>query len=68
MVYHEGFKVFQLVSMFAFSFDILLNFFTGFYSKGSVEKQHSKIALHYLKTDFLWGNKIINYNDINNKI
>lgn len=56
LVHTQEFKVFQFVSMFAFSFDIILNFFTGFYVKGSVEKKHSMIAINYVKTDFLWGN------------
>ena len=43
---------FERIPLMTFTFDILFNFITGYYSKGSWVEDKTKVAIHYLKKEF----------------
>lgn len=44
--------LFQEIPLIIFTFDILFNFITGYYSKGSWIEDKYRVAMHYLKKEF----------------
>ena len=49
----QNFQIFEVLIDLWFIMEIILNFFTGFYSKGMLIMQVSQIAWNYLK-GYLW--------------
>lgn len=42
------------ICMILLVIDILINFITSFYEKGYLIMEHSRIAIHYIKSGFLF--------------
>jgi len=43
---------FEKIPLTIFTFDILFNFITGYYSKGSWVEDKTRVAIHYMKKEF----------------